>query len=280
MKNIRIKVLALILIVCIAIQLTSCEKNNFEFLHESSEISSIEIVESRFDWEQNNYYANTLVRIDDKDSFLSELNGVAYRSSGIFAPVYSFSDSDIGIKIMYLNGDFEVIYNKHGRVKYTTSDNVTQTDNTGSFDGVEYNALLEKYFALCDDAKFYLMHNRTDIISIEIVDASYEFDQEIQKGTYKRMALANVDDIDAFLDKLNSIEYKYTLKENDRKDSIYKSEHRNAVKITYINGDFEVIDNEWRELYIEAKPNKDVPCAYIGEFDKEAFDALLNEYLI
>ena len=113
------------------------------------------------------------------------------------------------------------------------------------------------------------MHDSDKISSIEIIDTYQD-----AKYVPIQIPLAEVENVYVFLNKLDEIEYKYTLP-SDRHN---KTERRNAIKINYINGDYEVIDHEWRDLYI-SELDEYISNAYIGEFDKASFDLLLSEEL-
>ena len=265
----------MMLCLCVVLsQLNSCFATKYKFLYDTSEITTVEFVEYGYDWEQDASYQNVLVEIMDIEGFISDLSEIKYQHfSGAFEIIY-FTHGDLGIKIAYSNGDYEIISQSMAKELYTPNRNPDYSkpyhSTMGSLNETEYQNLLNKYFLPCENASFYLMHDNDKISSIEIIDTYQD-----AKYVPIQIPLAEVENVYVFLNKLDEIEYKYTLP-SDRHN---KTERRNAIKINYINGDYEVIDHEWRDLYI-SELDEYINNAYIGEFDKDSFDALLNEVLL
>ena len=256
-------------------QLTSCIATKYKFMNDTSEISSIEFVECGYNWEEDDYYENKLAEVTEVEEFISDLSKIKYHS--IVGIVAGFSDSLVGIKIIYSNGEYEIISEIARRAVYKPDLGCNYNAGMGRFDKTEYQNLLSKYFLPCENTSFYLMHDSDKISSIEIVDTYRETNTESRD--YVQIPLAEVENTADFLCKLYEIEYKYTLQMGVPNGKYTKEERRNAIKINYINGDYEVIDHEWRDLYV-SELDEYISNAYIGEFDKDSFDALLNEVLL
>ena len=289
MLGIRKKLISVAMLICLLFQLCSCflsyvndhllsSVSDYEFLNDTSEITAIEIVENRFDYYRDdegfhsNPYQNVLVSIGDIDLFLDEFNDITYTDTILKNPMMlSFGDSQIGIKITYANGEYELINYSDYKFVYEKSDNAYTwgSEDIGEFDKDAFYDLLYKYMSSCESPELFLMHEVSDIASIKIVDAY------ITEHNHKMVQteIATIDDIDEFLSKLKSLKYEYTLPTND----LFKYDRRNAIEIYYNNGDYEVIDDSWREMYVSSR---DIMYnAYIGEFDKEEFNALINWYI-
>ena len=267
--------LSVILIISFICSLSACFKAEYAFLHDESEIASIEIVECGYDWHKETGYENALVLISDTKDFMSKLREVPYRIPLYNGAVGAFNYSDIGIKITYSNGDFEIIDEAIRRTIYEASEGYSFVNVVGSFDSEQYSSLLSEYLEQCNEPKFFLMNGKDEISRIEIVDA-YANDES--ESGYTQDVIAEVRDIPTFLKAFESLTYKYTLSEGASNGQYTKDEHRYAVKISYSNGDYEVIDNEWRDIYI-SKIDEYVNNAYIGEFDKVEFYNLIEEVI-
>ena len=121
----------------------------------------------------------------------------------------------------------------------------------------------------CGKTKYEFMHPREDMVSVEIVEADYDYIQ----GIASQKTLVVINEYNNFINKLENIEYgRYLIGDPTGIDSKCI-----AVKITYKNGDYEVFDYGARSKYISGE-FYDVYCGY-GSFSKKEFYALLEEYI-
>jgi hypothetical protein len=241
-------------------------------MYDSSAISKIEIVECGFDYNEEYAYQKPLVMIDDIHFFMNELSNVEF-TRRIFMKALGFGHSELGIKLTYANGCYEIVSQGSCTYLYAPDPNYYDGERrhiTGTFDKNEYDALLNKYFSQCKSPIFYFMNDTAEIEKIEIVDA-YCVDYK-----EKQDKIAEVKDVTLFLEQMGNLTYRYKVKEGVSNGVLQKEEHRDAIKICYTNGDYEVIDNNWRDLYVKVLDDY-VNNAYIGEFNADEFNALLKE---
>ena len=281
MKSIILKkFISVFIFLGIVIQFFSCYRTEYKFIHKTSEIISIQIVENRYTIEENMYhdYQNVLVSIDNIDMFLKEFKSIPYTMPLYNGLVYSFSDSELGIKFTYSNGDYEILSSGVYSLVYKIESEYDHAVDgvIGFFDEEQFDALVSKYLEACEKPVFFFMHDKKDILSVEIIDAYvYKLSDGSLEFSYNNISEVKV--TSDFLNDLSVIDYNYTLQEWENGGNLKENEHRNIIKITYINGDYEIFDNDWRSMY-NSKIDTYFHDAYIGEFDKDQFDALIEKY--
>jgi hypothetical protein len=261
---------ALLLLISLSLQFSSCSyRKRFKTMHDASEIVKIEIVEFGEEKEGGVHFRKTLLTIDNISDFMDELSRVEYIGYLLdFSPTPVYIKGELGIKISYKNGDYE-IRNDNYKAYYTVTDGYFPRRPDGVFNSEQFRTLLEKHLEQCKSPIFYFMNDTSEIEKIEIVDA-YSVDYE-----EKQDKIAEVTDVTLFLEQMGSLTYRYKVKEGVSNGALHKG-HRDAVKIYYTNGDYEVIDNNSRVLYIESMKHH-MYKAYIGEFNADEFNALLQE---
>ena len=281
-KRLFKKLVAFVLFIGLILQLSSCYSTQYRFLHSTSEIVSIEIVENRYEIEDNIYndYQNVLASVENIDEFLNEFQSISYKMPLYNGLVLSFGNSELGVKFTYANGDYEVLSSGVYSLDYCADSGYTYAldDVIGFFDTEQYDALVEKYLKKCDDPKFFIMNNAEFIQSIEILD-TYMSGSSNEALDIAYSTVCDIEDVERFLDELYALEYNYTLSKEKTGTLITTTEHNFVIQISYINGDYEIFDSDWRNMYVSASELY-LYNAYIGEFDKTSFDALLNEYLM
>ena len=267
--------LALLLFVSLSLHLCSCYKEYNYYIHDLSMVVKVDIVEYRYDGNENMPREKVLLTIDDVKSFTEELSLVRYKVT--LSPPYSWEPARLGIKLTYENGDYQVISDSFGGVRYYNATNEYDSwYQSGYFEEEKYAALLNKYFTPCETPIFGFINDTAEIEKIEIVDAYYMSSSDsYTQDSYTQDKIAEVKDISLFLDKMDDITYKYEVK-NGKEEDDKQYEHHKAIKIYYTNGDYEIFDNNWRNVYIKAT-NQFVINAYIGEFNEDEFNALLKE---
>lgn len=245
-------------------------------MHNTSEISKIELVECGFGVEENTAYENVLVNIDDINGFIDDFSKVKYKRYLFPGTLLYFNYSDFGIKITYENGDYEVIHGGRTTEYRSDIDEYDICNVTGFFDDKQKDAFLRKYLSLCESPILYLMHDKSEIEKVEIVDAYAINDFPTKADEHVQEMLAEVDDIELFINQLNQLEYNYQAEVNASLGRFKETERRNAIKIYYINGDYEIFGNNWRDFYVKWI-DEYVNDAYIGEFDYSEFSSFLEE---
>lgn len=274
------KIISVLVFIGLVLQLSSCYKTTYRFIHESDEIISIEIVENRYTYEDSvrNDYQNVLVSIQDIDSFLNKFSAITYTMPLYNGLVTSFRNSEIGIKFKFNNGDYEILSSGVYSLIYENTNGYDRAIDgiIGFFDEEQFDALMMEYLCESKSANFYLMGEMIDISSIEIVDA---YMLESSEGIFELAfdIVAEVENRETLLSELHSVDYSYTLQKPKNEAIFEQSEHRKAIKITYSNGDYEIFGSDWRRNYI-SHTNECIDNAYIGEFDREQFDALIVKY--
>ena len=274
------KLISLLIFLSLMLQLSSCYITKYRFIHETDEIISIEIVENRYTYEDSirKDYQNVLVSVQDVDLFLEKFYSIPYKMPLFNGLVTSFRNSEIGIKFKFSNGDYEIVSSGVYKLIYESANGYDHAVDgiIGFFDEEQFDALMVEYLCEFESPKLFLMNDRGDISSLEIVDAyMQELPNENSKLTYDTVAA--VKDVEEFLDELYTLKYSYVLQELKNGAVLKPNEHRKVIKITYNNGDYEIFDSNWRDIYV-SQTDQYFNDAYIGEFEREQFDALINKY--
>ena len=279
MKMVLKKLIFLLAFAGMILQLSSCYKTNYKFIHNTSEIISVEIVENRYTIEENvrKDYQNILVTIENTDEFLDDFKSISYTMPLYNGMVLSFGYSEIGIKFTYSNGDYEVLSSCVYKLVYRGENGYDHAVDgiIGFFDEEQFYTLLKNHLSECNDATFFLMNDSDMISSIEIVDG-HMHESDNGKLEFSYDFITKVEDVERFLTELHGLKYSYAIHPLKNGQVLQKDQHRRIIKITYNNGDYEIFDKDWRDIYVD-KINKYIDDAYIGEFDQEQFDALIEK---
>ncbi len=261
------KTLALLIVLCILIcSFSSCVRSTYKYMQDKSNISSISIVEASYSYDGEAKQI-TLLEISDVDEFLDGLARVPYYPA--IAPPDGITYNQLAIKIKYLDGEYE-LFNCYGESTCTKEAYYVCTD-TGYFDKERYKEFINSYVSKAENPKYNFLYPSSDIRHIEIVEAYYDDND----NAYKQTSLSSIENTQEFLASLYDIKYSYSAGVYDRQD--YIREPTKAIKITYLNGDFEVFTNNIRDIY-ELQIDTYFSGAYIGEFQEDSFCNLLEQY--
>ena len=280
MKIVLKKLIFFTAFVGMVFQLSSCYRTNYKFIHHASEITSIEIVENRYIIEKNTLkdYQNVLVAIEDTDKFLNDFESIPYTMPLYNGMVLSFGYSEIGIKFIYSNGDYEILSSGVYKLVYKGENGYDHAVDgiIGFFDQEQFDTLLDNYLSEYKTPTFFLMNDSDMISSIEIIDG-YMHESTDGRLEFTYNFIVKIENVDYFLNELHDLKYSYTLQQRKNGQVLDNNQHRNVIKITYTNGDYEIFDKNWRDIYVK-EIDKYFNDAYIGEFDEEAFDSLIGKY--
>lgn len=127
--------------------LSAVEKCRYNYMHDVSEIESIEIVKSTAGYNSLSY--NTITTISDKAAFIEQLNDIdyVYTNDEICDGVYDYRDQDLAIRIVYKNGNYEVYNYNHRDEVQIVNDSIRYRTGTyiGTFDKIQFEELVDKY---------------------------------------------------------------------------------------------------------------------------------------
>ena len=154
------KTIGKILLLCalassLLVLLSSCRKERIDYiyLHDKSEIVSIEIIESFYDPNLDREdMEKTLVVIEDVEAFLLEFEEVPYYKG--CAAVVGLEMKGISVKFIYANGDYE-LFRTAGRSTYTKEGYFGYQARGRSFDSEKLLALVSKYLGYEIDRMTY-----------------------------------------------------------------------------------------------------------------------------
>lgn len=133
--------------------------------------------------------------------------------------------------------------------------------------------LLLIIFTGCSKAVEYeLMNDKTEIASIEIVKLG-KFDSE--EDSFGETVISVIEDHDGFLKEFNEVDCSNHL---FNPSGVYEGE--TLVKITYKNGEYELIDYDGQGKYQHFDKHPSNFDAYSGyrDLDKKQFEALIEKY--
>ncbi len=132
----------LFIIFLLTSPLSGCEvKTKYEFIHDSPDISSIEIVKVGEESSQEIIEQTTISIVDDMERFIEDFNRINCYT--IYSDPSGIEDNAVVIKIIYNNDDYELI-GVGGQAKYVSG----KYDNYVGyqyFDQDQYKALISKY---------------------------------------------------------------------------------------------------------------------------------------
>ena len=148
-----------IIILALASMLASCSyPTKYSYLHDKSEISSIEIVNAYYDNESNDGVQTTLVVIDDVAKFIKELEKLGCHVTLPGDPV-GVVEEGISVKIIYENGDYEV-FRYMGRSEYTQARGYDVYCDRGSFNKNEFHSFVASYLG---DIEYEIKNNNMTV---------------------------------------------------------------------------------------------------------------------
>ena len=261
------KILILLLVFAsVLMQLTSCIKGRFEYMHDKSEIKCIEIVDATYDYYEDRPVQHLIYPIDNIQEFLNELDRITTTFYIIGGYPVGIDTNTLAVKISYNNGDYEVFDSARKSLYYADSDYYDLYRGCDRFDYSKFDDLLTKYIERVENPTFNYMHDKSLISSIEIAKLHPE-DKDLQE------TIAIIEDMEDFYSSLDSIPYVHDMEYHDPidDDSIF-------IKINYVNGDYEMFTHCLRESYTKEFNKNDV-YVYIGNFEETAFNALMQKYI-
>lgn len=264
------KYLVFISIVLIIASLTSCVSSKLKMLQETNQIKSIEIVEAYYDWNEDVPVQKKMIEVQDAESFINKLLDIDYSVPILPSSPSGIEYSSLAIKISYENGDYELL-SRTDKTIYS-DDRYDGYKVFGSFDYDQFESLINSYLDSCSKAEYYFMHDESNISTIAIVETYFDTKQE---DPYCTNDVSIIENIDSFLLDLQNTDYCYSYRETE--DSLYEDEHKKAVRISYDNGDYEIFSNNLRCQYISTTDTT-VMHTYIGDFDQDQFNALIEKY--
>ncbi len=141
------------------------------------------------------------------------------------------------------------------------------------FFGISLLIVVVFTLSACNVKKTYeFINEESEISTIEIVKLC-EYDQE--KGEYKEDLISVVEDHSAFLSDFKKLKCY-----NHWTDPIGVFENDIVIKITYKNGEYELIHNSGQGKYRYFEDNPSFLQVYAGHryFDEEQFNDLIEKY--
>lgn len=140
------KIISLIVILFLLFTLTSCRiKTSYTYMQDSQNISEAYIVSLYVD-EEYHICTTTIKQIEDIDTFLQDFDDLdCYKYYGDPKGFGEHNINDLVIKLVYSNGDYELI-DWNGIAKYTTSDDrLRNYRGYRVFDEIPFKDFVQKY---------------------------------------------------------------------------------------------------------------------------------------
>ncbi len=264
----------LLVLVSVMLYFTGCIPSKFDYLHDTTDISKIEVVEFAYVDEAESGSPTTkevtLATVSDIDDFVSRLSDIPYRYMYNDILYFPVAEKCVAFKISYSNGDYEVFDSNH-KVCYYNETQKTDT-NVGMYEfKVERFIELQLSYLSNDKAMYTLMHDSSKVSCIDFVTA-IDLDDAT---TYE--VVFNVKNIDEFIKDQQSITYLYDLIYDATEESIHSGDK--AFRITYSNGDYEIF-NQTARLEVHKRDNQKhfVDTISIGRFDPAEYAAFEAKY--
>ena len=116
----------------------------FKYLHSADSIQRIEIVELTQKTEDG-FDQKVLCIIDDIDAFIDDFEAVD--CYGHFMDPLGVDEGDITIKLIYNNGDYELVTQSGKAIFYADSGIFRYYKGYQTFDEEQFQALLDKYLS-------------------------------------------------------------------------------------------------------------------------------------
>ena len=265
------KILSLVLVICtLFISLTSCSvRTRFKLVGEKSDIISVDVIEAVYVKEKDTFTQHHIMNIKEVDSFLKKIKKIKYTApfSRFISSYYEYSL--LGFKISYLNGSHE-FFDAADRVKYTYENGYESFESEYSLEHEAFYSVLFEYLSSVNDCEFHYMGDKKAITSISIVQNFY--DEKSEKDEV--IILREIEDIETFLAELENIEYTY---EYDYNASSWRYSGETVLRISYAGDKHEYFNhnNRMQSMYKE----RGYYQAYMGTFNEEQFNALINKYI-
>ena len=134
---------------------------------------------------------------------------------------------------------------------------------------VVISTLLVSFTSYSIRTRFKFFGNESDIVSVDIIEAFY-----IQSNdTYAQHHILQINDIDSFLNKIDTVKYKTSIYANIRPFA----ESLIAFKISYSNGEYEFFDDTHRVSYTEESGFHNF--VFGSSFKTKAFYTVLFDYI-
>ena len=140
------KIISLTVVLLLLFSLSSCSIDvGYEYMQDPQNITEIYIASLQFD-EDYAIYITDEKKIEDIDAFLKDFDDLAcYEYYGGPRGFEKENTNDRIIKLVYSNGDYELI-GWHGMAKYTTSDDrLRNYRGHRVFDEVPFKEFTQKY---------------------------------------------------------------------------------------------------------------------------------------
>ena len=148
MKNILLKLsMILCTITVLLINISSCGFVSKYNMHDTSEISSIEIVQAFYNMETHEYFETNVVTITDHESFLEDLERIK-TSRRYRGELFGITSPGLAVKFTYNNGDYEVFRHVDRSTYKAETQHFNPCADKGEYDKFEFYELLVKYMSL------------------------------------------------------------------------------------------------------------------------------------
>ena len=263
------KTIAALTLISTLFCLVSClGPRKFKYMHDTTEISRVEIVEVVYDCRADDLNILSLTEIPDVDEFVARLSDVKYRA--VFTDPFFFNRiaKGLAVKVSYSNGDYE-LFNTSSRARfYCDSGGLDLNVHADHFDEYEFKSMLQHYLQHTQ-AKYTRMYDSSEIEAIDYVKCNYE------NGKDSYEVLAAIGDVPAFIADFDKLQYLYDAPGTDGREAMITSGEE-AFRITYKNGDFELFNEKGREEVCSLHSPKG--AVNIGHFDSEQFSAFVKKY--
>ena len=135
-------------IVCLVSQIlsyTGCVRNVYKFDQARLNIETIEIVEANYSFKTGCGTQNSLVFIDDVDSFLKKIENIEYKES--LSGSDTIEKRTLAVKVSYKNGDYEVFDSENKSSVIIENEGVYRGRVFGTFDTNAFYDLLFDYLS-------------------------------------------------------------------------------------------------------------------------------------
>ena len=276
MKKLVSLTVSLVIMVCF-LTCSGCGSEDFHFLQDQSQISSIEIVSIKYAYDANTDGEEILVcKIENVSEFLEDFCQIEH--DYVHPPNRnSYLQRQTVVKITYNNAEYEWI-SPVGNTCFRL-DGSDIFYGSGVLDDKQFAELITKYVAE-DNIKleYNFLKSNTEISSIEIVKLG-EWDEERGAQPPDQTVVGNVENVSEFLDSFSEMDCYFNAKYPTR-----VRDNSIAIKINYTYDDYREGDYGLYELidaYGQSICVYDQYFAINGYryFDKNQFSNLIKEYI-
>lgn len=265
-------VLLTFMLVCA--YLSGCSSKRFEFMHDTSEIASVYVIDYsyncdfRHDYEQTNQVI--LAEVADVESFAQALLSIP-RSREYM--LNDMQEKHLAFKVQYTSGDYEILVS-NAKIQYHSEIDILDISALFSgigFDEQQFHALIISYLAGID-AKYTLMYDSSKISSVDFVRASY------LAGELQFEVISTVNGIDEFIQDQQSLKYIYDTKADNYEHSVASGDE--VFRITYENGSYELFGQTVRHEICSICRKPTYVAVNIGYFDAEEYASFEAKYVV